>query len=259
MPSTYPRLIKNLIRYTTQSSATWMRYFIFFTKLPTEIRIQIRKLALLPIARHRPGAHFFGVTNKAADSETVDKLYARCNKDDCLITDDYNYGYGLVPPSCIPDNENYFWQQNNTSAYLWDFGIWSDAGLGGFRQITIEYEPVWNDVTKDTDPFALFGSKGPKGFFIRPLLYMANNRSSSARDWKFPFWLIDYSLKRKPETKIGKNVKRIYDMDRVFTEVTDETRQYYETDNDSALDFIHNLASLFGKEDGLGADPLDEA
>ncbi|UKZ79213.1 hypothetical protein TrVFT333_006963 [Trichoderma virens FT-333] len=53
---------------------------------------------------------------------------------------------------------------------------------------------------------------------------MANNRNSSARDWKFPFLLIDYSLKRKPETKIGKNVKRIYDMDRVFTEVTDETR-----------------------------------
>ncbi|KAM0262341.1 hypothetical protein ACHAQJ_001810 [Trichoderma viride] len=318
-----------------------------FTKLPTELRLQIWKLALRPIGPDRPGAHFFSVANGLKDGDAIIKLRVRCNKEDSLTSDSHGYPYGFVPPNCTAGDDGYSWQRNNPSAYLWDFGLWNaceesreiieehynmkywdaqplthgywrwynlipgactsgfyvhenvpwrfilypnrdliclrpinpdtiqwhnkscgpegdfcrvnwfDATLGGFRNLAIEYDPAWNDITMDTDLCALFKEKGSRGFFMRALL----------RTWTHRMCLIDYSLRQKPGTDVDnyfskgyrRKPKKFYGLGQVFTHVYDKTHQYYEASaNGSALDFLNSLQKLFDKRVGSGAGPLDD-
>lgn len=92
-----------------------------FGNLPTEIRHKIWRYALQPISTTRPRAHFFSVTNYQEDSDMLKKLKVQCNLgSDCEIK--HGCQYCLAAPKF---GSSHSWTSNNSSAYLWDFGMWS--------------------------------------------------------------------------------------------------------------------------------------
>ncbi|KAM0457191.1 hypothetical protein ACHAPV_006830 [Trichoderma viride] len=95
--------------------------FHLFASLPAEIRIKIWKHALRPDNPSRPGAQFFSVTNFREDGDALTSLKVQC---DLGSRCEYNHGetYYLAAPKF---GTSHSWTNNNPSAYLWDFGMWS--------------------------------------------------------------------------------------------------------------------------------------
>ncbi|UKZ69184.1 uncharacterized protein TrAtP1_010193 [Trichoderma atroviride] len=95
--------------------------FHLFTSLPTEIRLKVWEHALRPYSPSRPGAHFFSVTNFKEDGDQLARLRAPCVLGSrCKLNHGHTY-YLAAPKFGI----SHSWTNNNPSAYLWDFGMWS--------------------------------------------------------------------------------------------------------------------------------------
>ncbi|KAK5994080.1 hypothetical protein PT974_07520 [Cladobotryum mycophilum] len=122
-----------------------------------------------------------------------------------------------------------------------------EVGLHGFRNLAIEYDPCWNKIGKDISLVSYIWEKGMLGYFTRAVDFMAYKEGSSFAGARI--WLIDYGLKRIPE-ETGSDVevgpcKKFYGMDRVFTEVTHQSRHNYtcDTPGGSAFDLLDELTS----------------
>ncbi|KAL7908072.1 hypothetical protein GGI35DRAFT_53283 [Trichoderma velutinum] len=91
-----------------------------FLDLPLELRLLIWKHALRPLDQNRPGAHFFSLIHRTDGDEAM-RLSTKCksfgNKS-CIY-------YHLAAPKLGSSKGSHSWTNNNPSAYLWDFGMWS--------------------------------------------------------------------------------------------------------------------------------------
>lgn len=98
-----------------------MSEFHQFESLPTEIRLKIWRYALQPINPTHRRAHFFSVTNYRENSDALKKLRVQC-----FLGSDCKIGHGSYFCLAAPKfDTSHSRTNNNPSAYLWDFGMWS--------------------------------------------------------------------------------------------------------------------------------------
>ncbi|KAL7793956.1 hypothetical protein V8C43DRAFT_37551 [Trichoderma afarasin] len=92
-----------------------------FMDLPSEVRFIIWKYALRPLSYEFPAVHFFSLVNNREDGNEAASISTLCEG----AGNQHCSGYHLAAPKFDSDDGIYSWTKNNSSAYLWDFGLWS--------------------------------------------------------------------------------------------------------------------------------------
>ncbi|KAL6695538.1 hypothetical protein J3F84DRAFT_374646 [Trichoderma pleuroticola] len=91
-----------------------------FLDLPFELRLMIWKFALRPLDHNRPGAHFFSLAKREDGDEAI-RRSALCK----AAGNDHCSGFHFLAPKLNFSKGSRSWTNNNPSAYLWDFGMWT--------------------------------------------------------------------------------------------------------------------------------------
>lgn len=141
------------------------------------------------------------------------------------------------------DTVGFYWERE---FFMEDFCMleWN-KGLRGFVNLALEYDPSWFDgFIENFDVLYLFQEKSPRGLLIRTLVCMDDEDSVYVPE---TVWLIDYSLKRnkdKSDRVASREGKVFNGSDRKFVQVDLNARDYLDTYERSALDFVDNLKIL---------------
>ncbi|KAF3074518.1 hypothetical protein CFAM422_003574 [Trichoderma lentiforme] len=91
-----------------------------FMDLPSEVRFIIWKYALRPLGYKFPAAHFFSLVNNREDGNKAASVSTLCEG----AGNQHCSGYHFAAPKFDSNDGVYSWTKNNSSAYLWDFGLW---------------------------------------------------------------------------------------------------------------------------------------
>ncbi|KAL5085195.1 hypothetical protein Trisim1_010759 [Trichoderma cf. simile WF8] len=182
-----------------------------FFDLPLELRLMIWESALRPLDHDRPGAHFFSLVSKK-DGEEAIRLSAQCN----TIGNVHCTGYHLAAPKLDSGKGGRSWTNNNPSAYLWDFGMWS-ACKESRRVIKAHYktrgwiikQPWAPTYIQTSVPLTLHSSDEKWPFIIHPkrdLVCLQAFDLSTTHHW-VATWYLNYNA----TVCLGPNGPRFFD------------------------------------------------